>query len=434
MQTAQTGSKKQQNNKKKPAAVKKLLANNTKVKRANRTWCVEMHIGSGGFGDVYRVHDEPTPKQEYAMKTEYHGAHQRRLSIEKSILKEIDSYSTAHQKTRHFCELIDSGQTAEYSWIVMTLIGPSLDNVRRMLNKQFTKSCVINMSLQILDAVEIMHEVGFIHRDLKPGNICTGNPPSDDHILYVLDFGISRRIFKKKDSRELRNKRDRVPFYGTRKFCNRACHLEQDQGRKDDMETFVYTILDLFHNERGLPWSKDLMEPKKIVAKKKALCANPVKELDPMIPPSFAKIITYLNNLKFPDAVDYRFIEMELRSARKDVTTSDPSDESMDWTGKLEGLLEKAKKNKKAETPKGEETIEFERLKLIAAKRSADRSNGKSANESSMMKTLTRDGDGSEGPPTGFNERALTTIGGGTVGAPKKDPLKIEKKRSRSRN
>ncbi|PIC40302.1 hypothetical protein B9Z55_011693 [Caenorhabditis nigoni] len=161
------GSKKQQGNKKKQVRskricrpVKQLLAVNTKVgtSRGIRLWCIQMHIGSGGFGDVYRVIDErstKSPQQEYAMKTEIHGAHQRRLTIEKSILKEIDAYTTANSKTRHFCELIDSGQTADYSvnfaWIVMTLIGPSLDSVRRMLNKQFSKPCVINMAVQILE-------------------------------------------------------------------------------------------------------------------------------------------------------------------------------------------------------------------------------------------------------------------------------------------
>uniref|UniRef100_A0A1I7U3J6 non-specific serine/threonine protein kinase n=1 Tax=Caenorhabditis tropicalis TaxID=1561998 RepID=A0A1I7U3J6_9PELO len=367
------------------------------------------------------------------MKTEIHGTQQRRLSIEKSILKEIDAYSTSHQKTRHFCELIDSGQTHDYSWIVMTLIGPSLDIVRRLLNKQYSKSCVINMAVQILDAVEIMHEVGFIHRDLKPGNICTGNPPNDDHVLYVLDFGISRRIFKNNKSRELRNKRERVPFYGTRKFCNRACHMEQDQGRKDDMETYVYTILDLFHNEKGLPWSKDLTDQKKIIMKKKALFANPHKELDPMIPSSISRIINYLNGLKFQDPIDYRFIEIELKSSRSELKTSDPSDETMDWTGKLEKLLRESKKNKKAETPKGEETLMFERLTLLKkAKEMA--SSGQLSNEASCAKTLTsKDVDGSEGPPTGFNTTQGTNESRASNMKIEKPP-KIEKKKSRSRN
>lgn len=157
-----------------------------------------------------------------------------------------------------------------------------------------------------------MHEVGFIHRDLKPANICTGTPPQDDHVLYVLDFGISRRVFKSSKCHELRvsyakfhkiwntsrifvslnlffqNKRERVPFFGTRKFSSRACHQEKDQGRKDDMETYLYTILDLFHNERGLSWSKDLADVNKIIEKKHALFENPTKGLG-------AHVFWYLN-------------------------------------------------------------------------------------------------------------------------------------------
>eukprot|EP00081_Caenorhabditis_elegans_P017862 NP_498132.2 Uncharacterized protein CELE_T15B12.2 [Caenorhabditis elegans] len=374
----QTGSKKP-GYKKKP--VKKLLSNNTKVKtnKTKRVWCVQAHIGSGGFGDVYRVYDEPNPKMEYAMKTEVHGAQQRRLSIEKSILKEIDTYTTTHKKSRHFCELIDSGQTKDYSWIVMTLIGPSLESVRRMLKRQYTKSCVINMALQILDAVEVMHEVGFIHRDLKPANICTGTPPQDDHVLYVLDFGISRRVFKSSKCHELRNKRERVPFFGTRKFSSRACHQEKDQGRKDDMETYLYTILDLFHNERGLSW-----------------------KLDKIIPSGIDNIIVYLRGLKFEDPVDYRQIENELRTAGKKMAPSDSSDETMDWTGKLEQLLKEANKNKAVGTPKGEETLLYERLK---AKRDRDMTTD-AVKTVEMRATINRDVDASEGM---FNDKGLTT-------------------------
>ncbi|EFP01217.1 hypothetical protein CRE_24496 [Caenorhabditis remanei] len=437
MQTARTGSKKQQAVKKKP--VKKLLTSLNKVDSRNKhLWAVQVHIGSGGFGDVYRVIDEKDPERpEYAMKTEIRGAHQRRLNIEKCILHEVGVYTASNKKTRHFCELVDSGLTAEYSWIVMTLIGPSLDSVRRMLNKQFTRNCVISMALQILEAVEIMHEVGFIHRDLKPGNICTGNPPNDDHLLYVLDFGISRRIYKSITKKELRNKRERVPFYGTRKFCNRACHLEKDQGRKDDMETYVYTVLDLFHNERGLSWSKDLADTKKIVEKKKALFENPLRELDPIVPPGIAKIILYLKDLKFQDSVDYRFIELELRSCRKELTSSDPSDETMDWTGKLEKLMKEAKNNKKPVTPKGEETLIFENLKERKRVREmTSAGGGRSANESSAMRSCTF--DGSEGPPPGFMTTGATTAGttGGTTGPATRTVMKkpLVKKKSRSRN
>lgn len=41
----------------------------------------------------------------------------------------------------------------------MTLIGPSLESVRRMLKRQYTKSCVINMALQILDVSTFLDDL-----------------------------------------------------------------------------------------------------------------------------------------------------------------------------------------------------------------------------------------------------------------------------------
>uniref|UniRef100_A0A8R1DSX6 Protein kinase domain-containing protein n=1 Tax=Caenorhabditis japonica TaxID=281687 RepID=A0A8R1DSX6_CAEJA len=181
---------------------------------------------------------------------------------------------------------------------------------------------------------------------------------------------------------------------------HRACHLEKDQGRKDDMETYLYTIFDLFHNERGLPWAKLMKEPKKIVDKKSALFANPDKELDQVVPRVFCKIIKYLDSLQFHDAVDYRMIESEIKTSRTD-QKMDISERSMDWIGKLEKLLIE-KEEKKKLLAKGEETLLLERLQKEARKK-----DGK-ASDDSLMKGLTQI-EGSEGPPGNFNERALTT-------------------------
>ncbi|CAI2346947.1 unnamed protein product [Caenorhabditis sp. 36 PRJEB53466] len=395
---------------KRKRAQRALLVPETKIRsRTKRTWCVIAHIGSGGFGDVYKVCDEAKPSYECAMKTEIHNADQRRLSLERSILREIDGYTKAHKKERHFCELIDAGSTNEFSWIAMTLIGPSLEDVRRMLGKQYSRPCVVNMALQILEAVEVMHEVGFIHRDLKPSNICTGVAPADENVLYVLDFGISRRIFKNNKSKELRNKRERVPFFGTKKFCSLACHLEKDQGRKDDMETYLYTILNLYHTEKGLPWSRDMAEPKKIVEKKKALFANPQKELDAMIPAVFAKMVAYLAGLKFHDPVDYRMLEADLQSLRKerekDKNCESSDEKLMDWTGRLEALLKETKKNpKKTEQPKGEETLMFERLQKARHGREMQSAGAMSTVNESCMKTMTREGEPSEAGPATSRE------------------------------
>ncbi|CAB3402756.1 unnamed protein product [Caenorhabditis bovis] len=355
-----------------------LLPNTLIVNEANKTqWRIISHLGSGGFGDVYKVADEKygkKTKKYYAMKTEMHSAKMHRLRLEQAILKELAEYDRTSKKKQHFCQLFDDGNTKNFSWIVMTLIGPSLDQIRKMLNKQFSATSVINMALQTLDAIHHMHDVGFIHRDLKPGNICVGIPPKDETTLFLLDFGISRRIYKSAKSRILRKERTKVPFFGTRKFCSRTCHLEKDQGRKDDIECFIYTVLDLFHHEKGIPWNKIIGDSKKILEKKNELFSDPKSVLNPMIPVQVCDIIEYIETLKFEDEVDYKLIENELIEAANERSLN--LKEKLDWQGKLEDMLKikillKGRKlsrevmadiKRSGEEAKGEETMHRDRI------------------------------------------------------------------------
>ncbi|KAJ5521021.1 hypothetical protein N7463_001474 [Penicillium fimorum] len=47
---------------------------------------------------------------------------------------------------------------------------------------------------QILEGLDLMHDNGFAHRDLKPQNILLRSCPPDDWWVKIADFGISKRI------------------------------------------------------------------------------------------------------------------------------------------------------------------------------------------------------------------------------------------------
>lgn len=98
-----------------------------------------------------------------------------------------------------------------------------------------------------MEAVEDLHTHGFIHRytafscmyarsifrDLKPANYACGLPPQQ-HVVFILDFGIARKIVKAND--ELKTPRGIVGFKGTTKFASLACHKNEDMSKKDDCE------------------------------------------------------------------------------------------------------------------------------------------------------------------------------------------------------
>jgi len=56
--------------------------------------------------------------------------------------------------------------------MIMSLQGRNLDRLRRQQPKQhFSPSTTLRLAIQMLDAIEALHSVGFLHRDIKPVSV-----------------------------------------------------------------------------------------------------------------------------------------------------------------------------------------------------------------------------------------------------------------------
>ena len=62
-----------------------------------------------------------------------------------------------------------------------------LDSLRQ--NKIYTEEELMNILLPLMDGLEVMHKAGFIHRDIKPGNIFV----RENGTPLLLDFGSARQ-------------------------------------------------------------------------------------------------------------------------------------------------------------------------------------------------------------------------------------------------
>lgn len=81
-------------------------------------------------------------------------------------------------------------QASNYHGLVMNLLGPSLNACFKQCKKKFTLNTVVEIGSQIIDIIEIFHEYGFIHRDIKPNNFLIGTKENSKKI-YLIDFGLS---------------------------------------------------------------------------------------------------------------------------------------------------------------------------------------------------------------------------------------------------
>src|SRR5713101_4090819 len=108
-------------------------------------------IGAGGMGEVWKARDTRLGR-EVAIK----------ISSEKfSDRFEREARAVAALNHPNICQLYDVGP----NYLVMELV-----EGERLKGPQPLETA-LNYAHQIADALEVAHEKGMVHRDLKPGNI-----------------------------------------------------------------------------------------------------------------------------------------------------------------------------------------------------------------------------------------------------------------------
>lgn len=124
------------------------------------------------------------------------------------------------QNKNHILRFVAEGSIGKRTYLVMQLVGPSLSELRKRCDgRHFSLSTCIRVAIQTLDAIEVVHDCGFLHRDVKPSNFAIGLEGKDKRKIFILDFGLVRR-YRLKDGL-VRPARVAAGFRGKRIRC---CH------------------------------------------------------------------------------------------------------------------------------------------------------------------------------------------------------------------
>lgn len=124
-------------------------------------WKVMRKIGGGGFGEIYEGQDLIT-REQVALKVESARQPKQVLKMEVAVLKKL-------QGKEHVCRFIGCGRNDRFNYVVMQLQGKNLAELRRAQPRgAFSLSTTLRLGAQILRAIESIHSVGFLHRDIKP--------------------------------------------------------------------------------------------------------------------------------------------------------------------------------------------------------------------------------------------------------------------------
>ena len=261
---------------------------------------VREKLGSGSFGEVRLAMDIKTQLQ-VAVKFEHKSDIKKHLNTEYRVyLKLKDAIG--------FPAIYWFGKYGDYTALVMDRLGVSLKTLYSRCNRIFPVQTVSLIAIQLLDRLEILHNGGWLHQDLKPENIVIGYGTNlERNILYLIDYGTSDEFI---DSMTKKH-RLRAPsskIVGTARYSSLNNHYGYKQSRRDDLESLGYTLI--YWLLGRLPWQgideKDFrIKWKKVRRIKRSITPD---ELCRGLPVQFRIYIKYVFKLSYSQRPNYGYL------------------------------------------------------------------------------------------------------------------------------
>ncbi|ETN86005.1 hypothetical protein NECAME_16536 [Necator americanus] len=210
--------------------------------------------------------------------------------------------------------------------------------IRHITRLQLTYGTAASVAIQALEALEDLHGIGYLHRDVKPANYTIGRPEVDElRKIYVLDFGMCRK-FAHEDG-TIKKPRAVAEFRGTLRYAPVSCHSRRELCRQDDCESWLYMVVEF--TKGGLPW-RHCTDMKKVGDEKRAVRTSEVatKRLFGGCPREYIDMLRVIDAGKFFDEPDYNRLYSLLRQA---ITNTGSKEYPYDWE---EMFTEQTKKGK----------------------------------------------------------------------------------------
>ncbi|CAJ0559557.1 unnamed protein product, partial [Mesorhabditis spiculigera] len=223
----------------------------------------------------------------------------------------------AEQKCKHFCERVAHGSVGkEYVFIVMTLLGRDLHKARNeMKDRRFTLSTALRIGVHTLKGIEELHRLGFLSRDIKPGNFAPGlRENKQNKLIFLYDFGLARKYLDSNGN--IVQPRPDVGWRGTTRYGSLTAHHRADLSRRDDLESWFYMLVEFTNGQ--LPWRTITDRGAVLLSKQAARTPIGLPTFLVNCPKQFPVLLKYIDELVFTSAPDYAHLLKILDEAREE--------------------------------------------------------------------------------------------------------------------
>jgi serine/threonine protein kinase len=287
---------------------------------------LEQQLGCGSFGEVWRGTDNKM-KRAVAVKLE--------VKQENGQGQLVQEYELLHClkdpiQQQGFVEVLYFGRQDAYVYMVMELLGPSLDDCLATCGGKLTAKSTLLLAEQVLRRLEYLHSRCCVHRDVKPENFMMGLGPRS-HIVYLVDFGLSGVYYQ--DGEHTEQYEDTLT--GNPYFASIGAHRGA-QSRRDDLEAVGYMLI--YFLTGTLPWVKDGQaalakdgadeEERVIESIKKNIDLNILTQ---GLPAMLKEYVRYSKGLAFAKRPDYVKLHLLFASWRADCLEGPVEDHQLEW-------------------------------------------------------------------------------------------------------
>jgi serine/threonine protein kinase len=251
----------------------------------NNKYLIVEKLGNGRFGSIYKGVNIRT-NNLVAIKIE-------KIENELRLLK---NESIIYQYLKN-CEGIPQvkwyGKDDNNYYMVINLLGHSLQNLINNIGK-FSLALTLKIGIKIVNLLKIIHEKGFIHRDIKPDNFLFGLDKLKD--IFIIDFGFCKSYLI--GDKHIKNKKNHG-LIGSKNYASLNSQEFNELSRRDDLESVCYMLI--YFISGNLPWNS-LSNDNDIIKLKREIVNS---ELYPQV---ITETLKYVRNLEFEEKPNYYLI------------------------------------------------------------------------------------------------------------------------------
>lgn len=196
-------------------------------------------IGEGSFGSIYKGENIRT-NELVAIKVEPIINDLKLLKNESKIYQYLID-------NKGFPNVKWFGKDSQNYYMVINLLGESLQSLKER-NQTFSLKLVLQIGVQIINLLKMIHTKGIVHRDIKPDNFLLGLNSKNKQI-FLIDFGFCKTFLNNNKHIEMKKTNNLI---GTNNFASVNAHEFNELSRRDDLESLGYMLIYFYFGD--LPW------------------------------------------------------------------------------------------------------------------------------------------------------------------------------------